>query len=333
MLASILLMDPDGLHLRHGAAPSLPEPYTRAIDGQEIGEAAGSCGTAAFRREAVYVSNIATDPLWARYKDLALPHDLHACWSVPILSGAGAVLGTFALYHRTPRAPTEGEKEIVTLLTRIAATAIERDVGRQQRELLAGELIHRVKNILSIVLSIARMTIRQGTVDANFKAFEERLIALSKAQGVLSQSNWSNIDARELLTMALTPFAADKSRFDIEGPPVFIPSRLTLPFALTLHELCTNAVKYGALSTDEGRVQITWEYSDVSGSRGKFLFRWSEVGGPPVRPPARHGFGSRMIQQIFPADVGGEATTDFRHEGLVFQVGIPVDQLTHRSPA
>ena len=98
MLASILLLDADGIHVRHGAAPSLPEAYVKAIDGQPIGPVAGSCGTAAFRREPVIVEDIAADPLWVNYRILALEHGLRACWSTPIFDEHHRVLGTFALY-------------------------------------------------------------------------------------------------------------------------------------------------------------------------------------------------------------------------------------------
>src|ERR1700681_2921877 len=104
-LCSILLFDPSANCLRHGAAPSLPKTYTEAIDGAVIGPSVGSCGTAAYRAEPVIVSDIATDPLWADFRDLASAHDLRACWSRPILSSAGKVLGTFATYYREPHIP------------------------------------------------------------------------------------------------------------------------------------------------------------------------------------------------------------------------------------
>ena len=105
MLAAILLLDADGVHLRHGAAPSLPESYVQALDGLAIGPSVRSCGTAAYRREPVYVSDIASDPLWASCAELALSHGLRACWSSPILSRSGEVLGTFGMYYRQPRRP------------------------------------------------------------------------------------------------------------------------------------------------------------------------------------------------------------------------------------
>src|SRR5262244_202649 len=105
-LTAILMLDPDGQRLWHGAAPSLPQSYTDAIDGGCIGPAAGSCGTAAYRKAPVMVADIAEDPLWAEYRALALAHGLRACWSTPVLASDGRVLGTFALYARAPGSPT-----------------------------------------------------------------------------------------------------------------------------------------------------------------------------------------------------------------------------------
>jgi PAS domain S-box-containing protein len=126
LLASILLLDEDGVHLRHGAAPDLPDEYNRAIDGIEIGPSVGSCGTAAYRGEQVIVSDITTDPLWADYRHLALRHDLRACWSTPIKGIDGSLLGTFALYYHQPRAPTAEHLLLADLVGRTAATIIER---------------------------------------------------------------------------------------------------------------------------------------------------------------------------------------------------------------
>jgi PAS domain S-box-containing protein len=131
MLASVLLLDADGVHLRHGAAPSLPESYNRAVDGVAIGPSVGSCGTAAFRREPVYVSDIASDPLWAPYAEIALSHGLRACWSSPILSSTGDALGTFAMYYRQPRHPTTRDLRAVDIVTRTVAIAIEQTRAEQ----------------------------------------------------------------------------------------------------------------------------------------------------------------------------------------------------------
>jgi GAF domain-containing protein len=132
VLGSILLLD--GRHLRHGAAPSLPKAYSEAIDGAETGPVAGSCGTAAFRGRPVFVSDIASDPLWAEYKAVALPHGLHACWSTPIITSGSKVLGTFAMYHREPREATVRDLAMVDLVTQTAAMVIDR---KRAQEMLA----------------------------------------------------------------------------------------------------------------------------------------------------------------------------------------------------
>jgi diguanylate cyclase (GGDEF)-like protein/PAS domain S-box-containing protein len=133
MRCTILLLDEDGQHLRNGASPSLPRPYVDAIDGVAIGPSAGSCGTAAFRRERVIVEDIQTDPLWAPWKDLAAQHGLRACWSEPILGHRGDVLGTLAMYYGEPRQPSAEELQLIQTAARLVAITMHR--WRDQREL------------------------------------------------------------------------------------------------------------------------------------------------------------------------------------------------------
>ena len=133
VLASILLMDANGKQLRHGAAPNLPKTYTEAIDGAFIGPAVGSCGTAAYRAEQVIVSDIATDPLWDAFRDLALAHSLRACWSTPIFSAEGKVIGTFAMYYREPRSPSALEQDTIKHITHLAGIAIQRKLAEAAR--------------------------------------------------------------------------------------------------------------------------------------------------------------------------------------------------------
>ena len=130
VLASILLLD--GNRLRHGAAPSLPKLYTDAIDGAAIGPSAGSCGTAAYLRKQVIVEDVATNPLWADYRELALPHGLRACWSTPIISSQGSVIATFGMYYREPRKPNRHDQEIIEQISHLAGVAIERKLTQEK---------------------------------------------------------------------------------------------------------------------------------------------------------------------------------------------------------
>ncbi|MBB2947374.1 hypothetical protein FB565_007142 [Actinoplanes lutulentus] len=131
VLVSVLLADPDGLHLRHGAAPSLPAFYNEAIDGIATGDGVGSCGTAAHRREPVIVTDIGTDPFWDDFRELAVQAGLAACWSTPILARDGGLLGTFAMYHRVPRVPQESDLALARVFAGTAALAIERHHSEQ----------------------------------------------------------------------------------------------------------------------------------------------------------------------------------------------------------
>ena len=172
MLCSVLLLSEDGDHVRHGAAPSLPPEYVKAIDGSAIGPKVGSCGTAMYRGEPVVVTDILTDPLWDDYRDLAVSNGLRACWSTPILSGRGKVLGSFAMYYREPRTPTGEEAGLTEVATRIAGLAIEHHsakaiLARTQAELAqasyaaskgkaAASSVDEIKQQLEAILDDAR---------------------------------------------------------------------------------------------------------------------------------------------------------------------------------
>ena len=136
LLCSVLLLDEDGQHARHGAAPSLPKSYAEAINGLPIGPKAGSCGTAMYRREPVVVTDILLDPLWEPYRAMVEPYGFRACWSTPILAHSGKALGSFAMYYREPRSPGLAEARALELATHLAGIAIERKLAREERERL-----------------------------------------------------------------------------------------------------------------------------------------------------------------------------------------------------
>src|ERR1700676_3239080 len=179
LLCSVLLLDEDGLHVRHGAAPSLPEPYSKAIDGLCIGPKAGSCGTAMYRREPVVVTDILQDPLWEPYRGLVEPYGFRACWSTPVLAHSGKALGSFAMYYREPRSPSAVETRALEMATHLAGIAIERKLAREERERLrqaqadlahinrvttmgelTASLAHEIKQPISAAITDARTCLR-----------------------------------------------------------------------------------------------------------------------------------------------------------------------------
>ncbi len=206
-------LDPNANCLRHGAAPSLPMTYTEAIDGGLIGPSAGSCGTAAYRAEPVIVSDIATDPLWADYRDLALAHGLRACWSTPILSSAGRVLGTFATYYREPRSPSPQERSVIERVTHLASIAIEREQAeeklRQSEAYLLkvqADLAHvnRVTTIGELTASIAHEISQPVAAVVANAGVARRLLAkgppdLDKAGESLEQTLKAGVRAGEIV--------------------------------------------------------------------------------------------------------------------------------------
>jgi PAS domain S-box-containing protein len=173
MLCSILLLDDDGKHLRHGAAPRLPVAYTQAIDGTEIGPSVGSCGTAAYTKRPVYVEDIATNPLWRDFKDLALSHGLRACWSTPILDAEGNVFGTFAVYYTHSALPNDEHMRLVDLATQTTAICLTRHRAMRDRKrmqesqlrsqklealgTLSGGIAHDFNNMLLVITGNAEL--------------------------------------------------------------------------------------------------------------------------------------------------------------------------------
>src|SRR5258705_3070798 len=157
MVCSVLLLSDDGDHVRHGAAPSLPEHYVRAVDGAPIGPKNGSCGTAMYRGKPVFVTDIFNDPLWEDYRELAAASGLRACWSTPILTRAGKVLGSFAMYYGEPRTPTGTEAKLTDVATHIAGIAIEHQRAEAALQRTQSELAHvsRVTTMGELAASIA----------------------------------------------------------------------------------------------------------------------------------------------------------------------------------
>lgn len=196
----------------------------------------------------------------------------------------------------------------------------ERRRFERQRELLIRELNHRVKNILAVVHSIASQTRRAVDSLEEFTArFEGRLAALAAAHDLLVGRNWSDVDLAELLGSVL--HVAAPGRTELAGEPVEIPAAAAVSLTLLVHELATNAIKYGALSDRDGRIEIRWERT--ADSPPLLRLQWIEQGEHPVQPPANEGFGTRLIDQVT-RELGATVEREWRSEGLVLRLRMPL---------
>ena len=208
--------------------------------------------------------------------------------------------------------------------------AAEREVtarraSEHQRELLVGELNHRVKNTLATVQSIAAQTLREGkSLRETRESFESRLLALSETHNLLTRDHWSGAGLRELVEVELAPYAGARARIDVTGEEVWLAPDPALALGMALHELATNALKYGALSGAEGRVRISWTRRDEAGA-DRLRLVWEEAGGPPVTPPTRRGFGSRLIETGLRRQLRGEVELAFRPQGVCCTIDLPLE--------
>jgi two-component sensor histidine kinase len=210
----------------------------------------------------------------------------------------------------------------VLLLTGLAfavrmATTIAR--GETLHDLLIEELNHRVKNTLAILQAIAVQTFRSASKDERQK-FEGRLGALAEAHNLLSKEKWQGSELQDVIGRVLQPYMLNNpERMRVSGPKIPLAPRLAVVLSMILHEIATNAAKYGALSNDTGTVALDWEVI-TENARPKLRLIWAEAGGPPVVAPVQRGFGSRLIERSARDQLGGEATVDFLPRGVVYTV-------------
>lgn len=210
------------------------------------------------------------------------------------------------------------------LLAQAGIDAAEHKVMDGLQRLLLEELHHRIKNVLATVMAIASQSLRNAdSVEHGRVAIEQRLIALGRVHDLLLKANWESASLSSIVQTAIEPF--DKgSRFSVQIPEIEVSPSAVLPLAMILNELCTNTVKYGALSNADGCVGIS---AAVDASKGRFGFRWVETGGPAVHKPSRQGFGTRLIEKGFVGELKGRAHLSFDPSGVVCELDIPLASL------
>jgi PAS domain S-box-containing protein len=217
-----------------------------------------------------------------------------------------------------PIETAQGRSLAVTTFTDISA----RKRGERHQQLLIDELSHRAKNLLAIIQSVAQQSFKGDRPrDEMVRAFEGRLGALAAAHGVLTQQKWERAPIRQIMCDTITAVKADDHRLKLDGPELMVSPKTGVSLAMAVHELTTNALKYGSFSNDGGTVHVCWETCD-----GRLHLRWTERGGPPVEAPSRRGFGSRMIERGLAAELGGTVRIDFHRAGIVCTVDAPLPE-------
>ncbi|MGE3918082.1 MAG: HWE histidine kinase domain-containing protein, partial [Hyphomicrobiaceae bacterium] len=199
----------------------------------------------------------------------------------------------------------------------------ERKEAEQQRLLLMREVGHRSKNLLSVVQAIARQTARDSPPDRFIESFSRRLQGLSSSQDLLVAGDWKGVPLDELARSQLSHLGESRDvRLSISGTPLIVSASAAQAIGLALHELSTNALKYGSLSGLDGRVSVGWSLVDAAGGR-RFVMSWTEVGGPPVTQPARRGFGSAVVERMASAALRGTASLVFLPDGVTWTLDAP----------
>lgn len=240
----------------------------------------------------------------------------------PVLRLLGTIRAWRAGDHsaRTGMKPERGEfhqvgDAIDAMLDELGESQVAQQEAERHRDLLARELDHRVKNLLATVQALARQTFKDADIaNPALLAFYGRLAVMADAHKLLTSQQTESADIAAVIETAVAPFATrEAQRFTLSGSAVELHAKAALSLAMAVHELCTNAAKYGALSNQTGRVAIGWAVT----SGDQVIITWRESGGPPVTAPTSRGFGSRMIERALAADLGASVTFDFAADGLV----------------
>lgn len=234
----------------------------------------------------------------------------------PLQDDAGKIRGILNIVTETTRA-MQDRAALEQAFAEAQQHIRERQEHEAQLKLLNRELAHRMKNTLAMVQSIVSQTLRGAPSLSEASAtVSARIQALAKAQDLLTGMNVTAAEISAIAVAAVAPHNDRSARFEIEGPQVYLSAQQALGLSLAIHELATNATKYGALSLPEGRVHIRWDRT----GEADFSFDWSERGGPPVSEPHRRGFGSRLTERVVSDLFTGEAKIHFRSEGVLFSL-------------
>ncbi|MCG7394414.1 GAF domain-containing protein [Microvirga sp. ACRRW] len=299
---------------------------------------------------AIRFNDIAEDPEFGAFSDDAHSHDrarARSVMAIPVSSRNGQIQGLLLFAHERAGAFTERAERLVTGLAAQAAVAIEngrlyseaqheieeRKQAQSQQSFLIRELHHRVKNTLATVQAVVGATARStSSIDEFYKAFVGRIVSLANTHSLLTEAVWQTAPLREILEKELKPYNDVRGeRITLEGPAVELPSEIAVPIGMAVHELTTNAAKYGALSVRNGRVSVIWSVHG-EGDGKRLIMTWEELGGPIVSQPERQGFGSRLLHRVLTTQLNAKVEVNYDPEGLHVAIDAPLKSTANLSP-
>jgi signal transduction histidine kinase/FixJ family two-component response regulator len=314
---NIQLLDPQSEALVIGAQRGFEEPFLTFFAQVRSGEM-GAASAAMKLAERTVAEDVATSEIFAGQpsRDVVLAASVRAVYSNPLVSSGGKTMGMISVHFAAPHQPSEWELRFMDLLTRQAADYLERKQAEETAKMLVREVQHRSNNLLAVIQAIAKRSLSgEHSLSEAREAFEARLQALARANRQLIKADWGGAKLSEIIGLELAPFA---ERTRMRGNDLTLSPQQAQNFCLALHELATNAAKYGALSNASGKLDLSW--SVANNGRGKLLqFSWYETGGPPVVAPTRRGFGTSLIKATFP-----DVRLEFAADGLSCEIDVPL---------
>ncbi|HEX3430716.1 MAG TPA: HWE histidine kinase domain-containing protein [Rhizomicrobium sp.] len=275
-----------------------------------------TCGLALSTGRRAVATDVSTCDFMAGTadRDALLVAGVQAAQSTPLMSRSGRLLGMISTHWRRPYSPPESDLRRFDILARLAADLVERKLHEDQITLLGREAEHRARNVLATAQAIVLLT-RADSLDEYKAAVEKRIRALANTHSLFAQSGWAGARLETLVLQELSPYG--QPRFEVDGADISLEPNTAQTLALCLHELTTNAAKYGALSVPGGRIRVEWSRTPED----RVSLRWSETGGPSVVPPTRRGFGTKMLEAFM--QMKANIQLDWRPEGLRCEITTP----------
>jgi len=309
---NLLLLNKNAKTMDIVAQRGLSRPFLTFLE--QIGRRTSTCGAAAMRRQVV-VEDIVPGayPFHRKSQQILIDEGVRAVASTPLVSSNGGLMGTILTHYSNCRRPTDRELSLINLLGRQAADYLERKQAEQIEKTLLDELDHRCSNLLSVVQAIAHYTFGAGPAS---EAFRERLQALARSNRSLLHARYGKVDLGQIARAELGVFA---NRARLIGDAFMLDPEWVQKFTLLLHELVTNAAKYGAFSNANGIVVLSWA-TERSDERAVLKFHWQEDGGPAVERIHREGFGTKLMKTQFPA-----IQLVYEKAGLRCLLNVPID--------